>query len=137
MSLVHDPVGQIDRNGKAVAGVEPGLAGDGGVHADHFAPHAHQRAAGVARVDGGVGLNEVLNAAVALAREGKAAALGADDAGGHREGQVVSQRITHRENPLPDPGGAAVAQRGGHQVPGVDLEHREVGVRIGARRSWP
>ena len=67
--LVHDRAGQVDRNGEAVAGVEPGLAGDRRVDADDLAADAHQRAAGVARIDGGVGLDEVLDAALAPARQ--------------------------------------------------------------------
>ena len=42
--LVHDGAGQIDRDGEAIAGVEAGLAGDGGVDPDDLAPDAHQRA---------------------------------------------------------------------------------------------
>ena len=129
--LIHDPAGQIDRNGEAIAGVVPGLAGDGRVDADHLTLHAHQRTAGVARIDGRVGLDEVLDGAVGLSRKGETAAFRADDARGHREGEVVTQRVAYGQDPLAHPGRAAVAERSGDEVLGVDLEHREVGVRIG------
>ena len=69
--LVHHRARQVDRDGEAVARVEAGLAGDGGVDADDLAPDVDQRAARVARVDRGVGLDEVLDAAVARGSAGR------------------------------------------------------------------
>ena len=43
-----------------------GIAADGGVDPDHLAIDVQQRPAGVARVDGGVGLDQVLERGVAL-----------------------------------------------------------------------
>ena len=130
--LVHDRASQVDRNREAVAGVEPGAAGDRGVDADDLASDAHQRTAGVAGVDRGVGLDEVLDAAVVGVGQGQAPALGADDAGGDGEGQVLAQRVAHGEDPFTHPGRVAVAQRRGGEVVGVDLEHGQVGAGVGA-----
>ena len=62
--FVHDAARQIYRDGKTdaldadvAAGV---LAEHGGVDADQFAERVDQRAAGVAGVDGSIGLNEIL-----------------------------------------------------------------------------
>ena len=59
-------------------------------------------------------------------------ALGADDARGDGERQVLAERIADGQHPLADPRGVAVAQRRGSEVVGVDLEHGQVGARIGA-----
>src|SRR5690349_14479431 len=92
--LVHHVARQLGRDGEAQADV----AGDaalrveaGGVDADQLALEVHQRAAGVARVDRGVGLDEVL---VAAAEAG--AAGGADDAGGH--GLAEAERVADRDH---------------------------------------
>ena len=58
--VVHHVPREVARDGEADALVAAGLAEDGGVDADELAARVDQRAAGVARVDGGVGLDEVL-----------------------------------------------------------------------------
>ncbi len=131
--LVHDGTGEVDRDGEAVARVESGLAGDGGVDADHLAADAHERAAGVAGVDGRVGLDEVLDAALAPARQAaQRASLGADDAGGDGEGEALAERIADGQDPFTDPRVFAVAERHRRERPGIDLQHGHVGVGIGA-----
>ena len=59
--LRQEALGGIDRSGEAEA--LRAAAADGGVDADHFAVDVHQRAARIAEVDGGVGLDEVLERA--------------------------------------------------------------------------
>ena len=76
--LVHDAAGHVDRDGEADADVAAGARQDGAVDADQLAPEIHQRAAGVAGVDRGVGLDEVLVAVLVDA----GAAQAADDARG-------------------------------------------------------
>ena len=58
--LVGDDHHHVDRNREADAFVAAAGAGDGRVDADHFAAEVEQRAAAVAGVDGGIGLQEVL-----------------------------------------------------------------------------
>ena len=80
--------------------------GDRGVHADHLAPQVHQRAAGVAGVDRGVGLHGVdvgdsfCRSPVVTGR-----LSGADDAGGDRAAQA--QRRADRDDGVADAHAAA------------------------------
>src|SRR5581483_5642269 len=55
----HDRAGEIDGDGETDALITAAAAEDGGVDADQTAFRIHERAAGVAGVDGGVGLDEV------------------------------------------------------------------------------
>src|SRR5208283_799024 len=75
--VVHRHNG-VGRHGKADALVATSTGVDRRVNADHFAIHVYQRSAGVARVDGGVGLDERLE----LPPGNDVAALGGNDAGG-------------------------------------------------------
>ena len=50
----------IRGQGESQAGIGVGFGKNGGVDADDFAGHVDQRTAGIARIDGGVGLNEGL-----------------------------------------------------------------------------
>ena len=58
--LIDDLHGAVRGHGKADADRAAGRRDDGGVHADDLAVHVEQRAAGIALVDGGVGLQEVV-----------------------------------------------------------------------------
>ena len=69
-----------------VAGAGGAQGGDGGVDADYLTGGVDEWAAGVAGVDGGVGLDGGL--AVAVVAEAGLAVDGADDAGGHRSFQA-------------------------------------------------
>ena len=111
-----------------------GLGVDGGVHADDFACHVDQRTAGVAGVDGGVGLDEALELTVGDAVGAglvDGAVLGGDDAGGDglREGEGAADG----ENPVADLGAVGVAEFNGREgLFGVDLDDGDVGVFIDA-----
>ena len=61
LELRQEALGGVDRRGEADA--LRAAAADGGVDADDLAVDVEQRAAGVAEVDGGVGLDEVLERA--------------------------------------------------------------------------
>src|SRR3546814_4827906 len=86
----------VDRDREAHAHVAAGGAEDLRVDADHLAAHVEQRAAGVALVDGDVGLDE---RHVLLLRVAVAATDRADDAGGDR--MVEAERRADRDRPLP------------------------------------
>src|SRR5580658_9702207 len=58
--LVHDAVRHVHRDGEADADVAAAARQNRGVDADQLAAQIDQRAAGVARIDRGVGLDEVL-----------------------------------------------------------------------------
>ena len=85
----------------------------------------------IARIDCGVGLDEVL---VVLDAE-TAAACGADDA--HRGGFADAERIADRENQIAhlQLGGIAERQRG--QILRVNFQDRDVGLRDPRRPAWP
>ena len=83
LELVGDAADHVDRNREADADVAAGAREDGRGEADQFAPQVDQRAAGIAGIDGGIGLDEVLEAVLIET----AAAETADDAGGHRIAQ--------------------------------------------------
>jgi hypothetical protein len=82
--------------------IEPPVGEDRGVHADHLALHVEERAARVAAVDRGVGLDEVVVGALerAVARR--------DDARGDRE--ALAERVADRHHPVADAGGVGVAE---------------------------
>jgi hypothetical protein len=58
--LVRQGARQVDRDGKAHAGIVAADGEEGGVDADEIAAQAHQRTAGIAGIDGGIGLDEIL-----------------------------------------------------------------------------
>ena len=92
--------------------------GDGGVDADHLALGVDQRAAGVARVDRGVGLQQAgdradaawLRVLLLLAAGLDGAVLGADDARGDRA--LQAERAADGEHRVADLHRVAVAERG-------------------------
>jgi hypothetical protein len=131
--LLHDLAREVDRDREAVAHVEAGLGGDGGVDADHLAAHVHQRAARVAGIDGRVGLDEVRDAQVGARQPIQRTALRADDARGDGERQAFAERVADGQHPLADLLLVAVAQgRRLQVVHALDLEHGDIGVGIGA-----
>src|SRR5690606_37051902 len=78
--LRGDGADHVSGNGETDADVAAGARQDGGVHANEPAAQVDERAAGVARVDGRVGLDEILEVLGVQA----AAADGGNDAGSHR-----------------------------------------------------
>jgi hypothetical protein len=88
---------------------------------------ARASAAGVARVERGVGLDDVLDHA-APGRQGPAER--ADHAGRHRSGQP--ERVPHRDHQLADLELVGLAELSGFRGGAVRAQHREVGQRVGA-----
>src|SRR5690606_17790475 len=103
-----------------------GLGKDGSIDADQAAVGVNQRAAGVALVDSRVSLDEVLVGVEAQL----VAAGGTDNTHGHRLAQAKGVADGHDH----------IACRGllfrsdgrGGQVRQIDLEYRQVGLRVGA-----
>jgi hypothetical protein len=125
LELRDELLGEIDGDREADADVAARAAVDGGVDADHLALEVHEGAARVARVDGGVGLNEVVVAALA-----DEATLGADDAGRDRVAQA--EGIADREDPVADAQIVGIAEVHRRQLlaVGIDTDHGEIGLRI-------
>jgi hypothetical protein len=127
--LVLDAVGQVHRDREAeadVAGHRAARVEAGGVDADQLAVEVDQRAAGIARVDAGIGLDEVL---VAGTRQVVAADRG-DDARGHR--LAHAERIADRDHEVADLQQVAVRQRDRGEVLRRDAHQGDVGVRVRA-----
>ena len=111
---------EADTLESAAAGV------NGGVDADHFAGHIHERAAGIAGVDGGVGLDEALEL---MADVG--AVFGADDSGG--DGGIQAEGAADGENPIAHLHAIGIAELGdGEVVVGFNFDDGEVGIFVEA-----
>src|SRR5688500_12031643 len=105
---------------------------DGGVDADDATARSDEGAAGVAGVEGGVGLDDVLDDALAVGG-GEGAAEGADDAGG--DGGLEAVGVADGDGHLADAQAVRIAEGGGGELLGVvalDAEDGEVGGGIGA-----
>src|SRR5208283_1347065 len=122
----HDVAGKVGGDGEADALVAARTAVDGGVDADEPAFDIHERAAGVAGVDGGVGLDEVF---IVFDAE-VAAAGGADDAGG--DGLADAEGVSDGEHDVPDLGFVAVGHGDDGEVFGVNLDDGDIGLGVAA-----
>src|SRR5437899_11850237 len=91
--LWQDPLAEIGRNDAADTDIATRLAEDGGIDADDLAAHVQQRSARVSRIDGGIGLNEVI-----VRSRANLTSLGADNAGGDRV--IEAERIANGQHPL-------------------------------------
>ncbi len=126
--IVEYGLGDVDGNGEADAGVAAAGRGDHGVDADHLAVRVEQGAAGVAGINGSVGLDGLVDVgSVRLLH----LADGADDAAGH--GSVEdAEGIADGEHLLADLEAGAAAQGYGLQVRGLDLNDRKIVRFVGA-----
>ena len=117
---------QVGGDGEADALKPAGATEDRGVNADEAALDVDQGPAGIARVNCGVGLHEVL----VFEAEAGAAAQCADDAGGDR--LADAEGIADRQHAIAHLDAVAVRDGGGGQVAGLHLEHGDVRLRIAA-----
>ena len=127
--MVGDPAGEVGRDREADSLVAATVGGDGGVDADDFALEVDQRAARVAGIDRGVGLEELSPADAT-----EFAALPADDAGA--DGGLQIERIADRDHPVADLELVGVAKLRGGQVLGVgEFDDREIALGVGLDRG--
>jgi hypothetical protein len=121
LELGKDLFGHVDRHREAD---RVRLRVDRGVDADHLAREVQQRTARVARIDGGVGLDEVVVGPLADVPAGSA-----HDAGG--DGVVETERISDRDHPVAGKHRVGVAERE-RQVLALRLgpQQRDVGLRV-------
>jgi acetyltransferase-like isoleucine patch superfamily enzyme len=130
--LVEHRGGRVDRKRESDALDDAGhvaaaalvVARDRGVDADDLAARVHERTAGIAEVDGRVGLDVVREARIA-AEVAQRASLAADDADG--DGVLVAERVADRDDPFTGAQAVGVAHgERGEVVRPVDLEKRDV-----------
>ena len=121
-NLVGNVLGVVNRNGKAHARAGARIALDERVNTHKLAIVVDERAAGVARVDGGVGLHE-LDARVTVAER---AVEGADNAARHAALELKAHRVADGDGRLADDNLVGVRKRCRRQVFGVDLDDGEV-----------
>ncbi len=121
----HDAPQRLDRHGKPDA-LGPFL--DGGVDADHLAARIEQRPAGVAGVDGRVGLDDVEDVVAGLRFQGPA--QGTDHA--RRQRPVKAERVANGDGPLADTDRLGRAQGERLQRCGgrIDAQHGQVVARV-------
>src|SRR5262249_39407444 len=130
--LPHDLASHIDRNSEADALIAAAAIGqDGGVDSDQLAQRVDQRSAGVARIDGRIGLDEVF---IVLDAE-ISAAHGADNPQGHR--LADSERVADRERKIAHLCLSRVAQRDCRQVLSVNSQDCDISLWVGADQSSP
>ena len=125
--LIGDDLDHVNRNREANAFAAAGTGGDGGVHADHFALQIQQRPAAIARIDGRIGLHEILKPH-ALAQFQIAPPFGADDA--KRDRMAQTERAAHGQHEVADIQFIAIADLGRHEPRRVDFHHGDIGRRI-------
>ena len=117
---------EVDGDGEPDADVASASTVDGGVHPHDLAAMVDERAAGIARVDGCVGLDEVVVGAGA-----DTASFGADDPGSDRA--VQSERVADGQHSFADLQPVRVSQgRGGQRIARVDPHQRDVGLLVRA-----
>ncbi|MCY1435061.1 hypothetical protein D9M71_511410 [compost metagenome] len=121
----------IDRHRKADAGRGARRTVDGGIDADQPPSRIEQRATGIAGVDSGVGLDQVVNGR-ATGVAGKGAVKRRDDAGGERP--VEPEGIANGKDLLPhlEIGTGAHRHRRRALEADANLEYRDVVRRTGA-----
>src|SRR5206468_2768807 len=103
---------------------------DLGVDTDQLTSSVHERAAGIALVDGCVGLEKVLETAAAYGIS--RAAFGADDPG--RDGLANAERIADREADIANAHLIGIAELQHGQVGGADLQNGEIAGSVGAHK---
>ena len=127
--LVLDAGGQVGGNGKAqpdVAGHRAARIEAGGIDAHQFAVEVDQGATGIAGVDAGVGLDEVLEAGAGQV----VAAHRRHDPRCHRLADAKGVADGHHE--IADLELVAVGHRNGGQILGGDAHQRHVRIRVRA-----
>src|ERR1700675_4165638 len=123
--LVIDLRHRVRGHGKSHAGVRTRLRQNGGIDADDFTRHIHQRPSGIARVNRSVGLNKRLELPVG----NDVAPLGRHDA--RRHSFLQPERTADGEHPVANVHAVGVAKFCGRQrTIHFNLNHRQVGLLV-------
>ena len=128
--LTYHPLGGVNRNGEADA---LGHANDGRVDSDHPCPRVNQGAAGVARVQRDVGLNDVLDQLSRATSQGST--KGADHT--RRYGRLKPERIADGDDELSSSQRSGLSKLSDRKSRTVGPNHGEVGRRVAADGRRP
>jgi hypothetical protein len=128
--LLRDGVGDLSGDGEAGAGEGAAVGDDEGVDADEFTVGVDEGSAGVAGVDGGVGL-DVAAGLAGVVGVGVLTVDGADDAAGDGELEVA-EGAAEGEDGLAGLETGGVAPGDGGEIVRVDLDDGEVGELVDA-----
>ena len=124
--LVADLFGHVNWDRKAKPTIQ---SVDQRVHSDHFAVDVAKRAAAVAGIDRGIGL-QIIRDRVTARREQFAAPFAADDAVSKRI--IELERRADCEGKLAHAHCVAVAELHDWQIFRVDFDHRDIGLLVRA-----
>ena len=117
--------GRRDREADALGGKD-----DGSIHADHCSGRVHQRAAGIARIERSIGLDDVVEQSPG--RAAHRAPQSADDARGY--GVLEAVWASDGDRYLTNAHAGRIAEPPVGESVRADLDHRQVGVRIVANQ---
>ena len=126
--LPGDDHDHVDRNREADPFVPARTAGDGRIDADDLAAHVDQRAAAVARIDGRVGLEEVLEEDLRVSQFEISSPLGADDAEGADWLSPKGLPTARTKSPICR--SSLFPMRRRDEARRGDVHHRDVGSRV-------
>src|SRR5215831_11623575 len=122
--MIHDGTDHVDGNRKADAGIGVARAHERGVDADQIAAEIDKRAAGMAWIEGGIGLDEIL----VLLDADVGAVQSADYPGSH--GLADLEWIADGEHEVADLDLVGIADGNSGEVLGGNLDDRNDGIRI-------
>ena len=132
--MPDDALCHANWNGEADAGVLTAGGNDGSVNADDFTAEVDEWAAGVAGIDGSVGLEKIFVLVAIIVDAG--AAFGADDAGS--DGLLKIEWRTDSEHPFSDAKDVRITECGGCQIGGelaFNFQNGKVTAGIGANNG--
>ena len=124
--LLHDVQGQVDGYGQAYALGTTAAGNDRSIYPDQVSLRRDQRAAGIAGIDIGIGLDKVFERRDPY----PVSSRGADDALGNRLPEIIG--IPYGQDDITYSYPARIAVGGNMEVLQVRLEDRKIGIRIHA-----
>ena len=122
--FVHVMTGKIDRDGKSNPLASATSRQNRSIDSDQLSLGIDQGAAGVSRINGRIGLDEVLIVLDAQMR----AAFGADDSHGHR--LADAERISNGKHKVAHLHFGGISQRNGWKIVRVNFEYGDIGLGV-------
>src|SRR6185312_8956281 len=113
-------------DGEAKANAAASRTEDGAIDTNYASLEIEQRAAGITRIDGGVGLDVTFE----RVRLDASSAECADDAMCH--GMAQTEWIAHRDHIVADVKASRIPERQFREAAGIDFDDRDIGFVIGS-----